>query len=390
VIFGGEALDLQSLQPWLARHGDKRPRLVNMYGITETTVHVTYKPLTTADVTESRASLIGTPIADLEMCVLDQQLQLVPIGVAGELYVGGAGISRNYLNRPSLTAERFVPNPFSKQAGQRLYKTGDQVRYRQDGELEYLGRLDRQVKIRGFRIELGEIEAVLAQSPEVRDVVVLAREEEGGDKRLVAYLLTEPDTAADVSQWRAWLREKLPEYMIPAAFVLLAEFPLTSNGKVARDLLPAPEARRPEQGQAYLGPRDELELLLVNQWQAALGLSEVGVADNFFDLGGDSIKGAILINQLQRLLEEYVYVVAIFDAPTVAELATYLRKRYPAAVNRICGFPTLAPTPLTTGINPEKMAAFRKLIPTLPPSPTPLPTALPKPPAVSDLPESQL
>jgi hypothetical protein len=227
---------------------------------------------------------------------------------------------------------------------------------------------------------------VLGQHAEVRDVVVLAREDVAGDKRLVAYLITEPGAAADVSQWRGWLSEKLPAYMIPAAFVLLAEFPLTRNGKVDREALPAPDASRPEQGQAYLGPRDELEQLLVDLWKTTLGLEQVGVTDNFFDLGGDSIKGAILINQLQRLLDEYVYVVAIFDAPTVAELASYLRQHYPAAVNRICGFPTLAPVAVTTRISAGQMAAFRQMIPALPASPTA--AALPLLPALTDIPKN--
>ena len=185
--------------------------------------------------------------------MLDGQLQPVPNGVVGELYVGGVGLARGYLQRPALTAERFLPHPFTAEPGSRLYRTGDLARYLEDGQLEYRGRSDQQVKIRGFRIELGEIEAVLAQHPAVRDVVVLAREDEPGDKRLVAYLVTAPETTADVMQWRAWLSQKLPDYMLPAAYVLMEAFPLTGSGKVDRRALPAPDASRPAQGEAYLG-----------------------------------------------------------------------------------------------------------------------------------------
>jgi hypothetical protein len=255
----------------------------------------------------------------------------------GELYAGGVGLARGYLRRPELTAERFVPNPFSEQPGSRLYRTGDLGRYRQDGNLEYVGRVDRQVKVRGFRIELGEIESALVQHPAVRDAVALAREDAPGDRRLVAYLITEPGSTTDVSQWRAWLSQKLPEYMLPAAFVVLPEFPLTANGKVNRRALPAPDMSRPEQSEAYSAPRDRLEQILCDLWQATLGLKQIGVRDNFFDIGGNSIKGAILINRLQELLGEYVYVVAIFDAPTIAALANYLRTHYAEAVQRIIG-----------------------------------------------------
>ena len=189
VIFGGEALELWSLGPWFERHGDHKPQLVNMYGITETTVHVTYRPLTVTDLNLASGSVIGGAIPDLQLYVLDMHLQPVPIGVAGEMYVGGAGLARGYLERPELSAERFIPDPYSKVPGARLYKTGDLVRYLPEGNLEFLGRLDHQVKVRGFRIELGEIEACLGGYPGVREVVVLAREDSPGEKRLVAYVV---------------------------------------------------------------------------------------------------------------------------------------------------------------------------------------------------------
>ena len=328
VISAGEACPAELVAKW----SSAQRQLLNAYGPTEVTVCATSSAALEGQ--QSRPP-IGRPLNNTEVYVLDGQLQPVPNGVVGELYVGGVGLARGYLQRAALTAERFLPHPFTSQPGSRLYRTGDLARYREDGQLEYRGRSDEQVKLRGFRIELGEIEAVLGQHPAVREVVVLAREDEPGQKRLVAYLLTAPETPADVMQWRAWLSQKLPDYMLPAAYVLLEEFPLTASGKVDRCALPAPDASRPAQGQAYLGPRDQLEQLLVDLWQAVLGLDQVGVADNFFAIGGDSIKGAILINQLQELLGEYVYVVAIFDAPTVAALADYLRQHYSHAVNRI-------------------------------------------------------
>ena len=218
VLFGGEALDFQILKPWFDRHGDQRPQLVNMYGITETTVHVTYRPITRENLSTSRGSLIGVPIPDLELYVLDQSQNLVPIGVPGELYVGGAGVGRGYLNRPELTAERFVPNPFRPGAGKRLYRSGDLVRYLPSRDLEYRGRIDAQIKIRGFRIELGEIEAVLRQHAAVREVVVISRGEKPAEQRLVAYVVP-TQQAPTISELNGFLRQELPEYMVPSAFM---------------------------------------------------------------------------------------------------------------------------------------------------------------------------
>jgi len=232
VIFGGEALDPASLEPWFERHGDAQPRLVNMYGITETTVHVTYRPLSMADARDARGhhrSDIGVPIPDLSLAVLDRSLRPVPIGVPGELVVGGAGLARGYLGRPDLTAERFVPDPAGGRPGARLYRSGDLGRFLPNGEVEYLGRLDHQVKIRGFRIELGEIEAALAALAGVRQAVVVVRDD-AGDRRLVAYVVG--DVSAEAL--RQSLRERLPDSMVPAAFVMLDALPLTANGKVDR------------------------------------------------------------------------------------------------------------------------------------------------------------
>ena len=302
IVFGGEALELQSLKPWFDRHGDTHPQLVNMYGITETTVHVTYRPLTLADLNSGLGSVIGTPIPDLQVYVLDRHQQPVPIGVPGEMYVGGAGLARGYLNRPELTALAFIANPFSTEPGARLYKTGDLARYLENGQLEYLGRIDEQVKVRGFRIELGEIEAVLTQHPAVRETVVLARSDVPGDKRLVAYIVSHQqgetweanpqskihDLKSD--DLRNWLKEKLPAYTIPAAFVFLSALPLTPNGKVHRRALPAPDTARPELSSNFAAPSTPQEKVLADIWAEVLGLEKAGIYDNFFALGGDSIR----------------------------------------------------------------------------------------------------
>ena len=228
VIFGGEALDAHRLAGWLARRDEDHPRLVNMYGITETTVHVTWRHIRASDVDVARQSVIGRPLNDLEAYLLQGDMQPAPIGVAGELHIGGAGLARGYLGRPDLTAERFVPNPFGA-AGERLYRTGDLARYREDGDIEFLGRIDHQVKIRGFRIELGEIEAALMRLPQLREVVVMAREDIPGDKRLVAYAVAAEGAALETAALRASLARELPDYMIPSAFVALDALPLTAQ-----------------------------------------------------------------------------------------------------------------------------------------------------------------
>ncbi len=249
VIFGGEALELQALRPWFERHGDESPRLVNMYGITETTVHVTYRPVTAADLDAGPgASPIGVPIPDLRVYLLDSRMEPVPPGVVGEIYVGGAGLARGYLDEPTLTASRFVPDPFGGHPGARLYRSGDLARRRPDGEIDYVGRADHQVKVRGFRIELGEIESALLRHPGVREAVVLAREAREGDRRLVAYLAPRGDAIASAAELRAWLAPRLPGYMIPSAFVTVGALPLTEHGKVDRAALLALDvdgARRP-------------------------------------------------------------------------------------------------------------------------------------------------
>ncbi len=379
VIFGGEALELRGLAPWFARHGDRQPQLVNMYGITETTVHVTYRPLSQQDLAPEApvGSLIGRPIPDLSLHLLDRQGRPVAIGVTGELHVGGAGVATGYLGRPELTAERFVPDPFAGVPGARLYRSGDLARHLADGDLEYLGRGDQQVKVRGFRIELGEIEAALLALPEVREAVVVAREEARGERRLVAYAVLDPQAGPELTlgQVRERLAGSLPDYMLPAALVLLPAMPLTANGKVDRRALPVPAPPTSARHGGVAG--SEVERFLAALFREVLALPAVGLDDDFFELGGDSIKGAVLINRLQQELREIVHVVAIFDAPTVAKLAAHLVAEHPRAVARLWGNAALAGTALPeTGPDAEQLrpideadlALFREL---LPPRPVP-------------------
>ena len=321
VIFGGEALEPASLRPWFERHGDERPRLVNMYGITETTVHVTHRPLTRADAEGARVSVIGWRIPDLRLYVLDGAMRPAPAGVASELYVGGAGLARGYLKQPALTAERFTPDPFAVESGARIYRTGDVVRQRAAGELEYLGRADQQVKVRGFRIEPGEVEAALLAHESVREAAVVARAD-GADRRLVAYIVAAPGaTVPSPSILREHLRRTTPEYMIPAAFVVLDSLPLTANGKVDRRALPAP-ARESVATSEYVAPRTEPERALVAVWQEVLG-GRAGVEDNFFDLGGDSIR-SVRVVALARKRGLNFTVEQLFRHQTIAAVVRQL------------------------------------------------------------------
>jgi amino acid adenylation domain-containing protein len=318
VIFGGEALDPATLAPWFARHGDENPRLVNMYGITETTVHVTYRPLRAADAYGVRRSPIGAPIPDLSLAIMDPRLQPAPLGVPGELAVGGAGLARGYLDRPGLTAERFVPDPAGNHPGARLYRSGDLARFLPTGDIEYLGRIDHQVKIRGFRIELGEIEALLAAHPGVREAVVTVREDRSGGRRLVAYVAG--DVNAD--SLRQPLRERLPDYMVPAAFVVLDALPLTANGKVDRKALPEPE--RQSAGEGYLAPRTPVEEILAGLWADLFGLAageRIGVDDHFFDLGGHSLLATRLVAAVRDVFRVDLPLRLLFERPTLEGLA---------------------------------------------------------------------
>ncbi|HSG40608.1 MAG TPA: amino acid adenylation domain-containing protein, partial [Thermoanaerobaculia bacterium] len=316
VIFGGEALEPASLAPWFERHGDERPRLVNMYGITETTVHVTYRVIGREDV----ASAVGRPIPDLGIYLADPALNLVPLGVPGEILVGGAGLALGYLNRPELTAERFIPNPFGE-PGSRLYRSGDLARRLPDGDLEYLGRIDHQVKIRGFRIELGEIEAALVRHPAVREAVVVAWEALPGDTRLSAFVVPETEPAPDAAGLRAHVAATLPAYMAPSAFHFLESLPLTPNGKVDRKALGRMTTATNPEEREYVAPRNALEELLVPLWEEVLGVERVGVTDDFFALGGHSLLAVRLLSKVEDLFGVRLTVQALFHSTTLGAMA---------------------------------------------------------------------
>ncbi|MDZ8084262.1 MAG: amino acid adenylation domain-containing protein [Nostoc sp. DedQUE12b] len=323
VIFGGEALQIESLRPWFERHGDQSPELINMYGITETTVHVTYRPLTMADLEVASASLIGRPIGDLQVYLLDRYRQPVPIGVPGEMYIGGAGVVRGYLNRPTLTSERFIPNCFSNKPNARLYKTGDLARYLPNGDIEYLGRIDNQVKVRGFRIELGEIEAIISQHPAVRETVVVVNEASADSQRIVAYVVAQREQTLIIPELRNFLESKLPNYMVPTAFITLEALPLTPNGKVDRKALKAPDTARPELETVYQPPQTEIEKTIADIWQEVLNIEDVGIHDNFFQIGGHSLLLVQVHSKLQKTFQRDFILVEMFQHPTVGHLARY-------------------------------------------------------------------
>ncbi|MHB8595761.1 MAG: non-ribosomal peptide synthetase [Ktedonobacteraceae bacterium] len=327
IILGGEALSFQRLNIWYARHQDNHPQLINMYGITETTVHVTYRPLTLRDVQGTRDSFIGKALSDLQIYILDSHMSLLPVGVPGEIYIGGGGLARGYFNHPELTAERFLPDPFSIKPGVRLYRTGDRACYVSSGDIAYLGRLDHQVKLRGYRIEIGEIESILLEYPLVQNVVVVLREDVPGEKRLVAYLvmtesaLTNQPDALD--QLRSFLRAKLPEYMLPSSFVMLAALPTLPSGKIARRALPEPEEDQQEENR-LLSPQTGTEQVLIRIWQEVLQREHVGVHDNFFDLGGHSLLIVKLQSRVQEILQRDLAVTTFFQYPTIHVLAQAL------------------------------------------------------------------
>ena len=297
VIFGGEALNPVTLKPWFKRYGDQHPKLINMYGITETTVHVTYYLIKESDVFEGIGnSPIGQAIPDLDLYVLDPQGKLVPTGVAGELHVGGAGLARGYLHRPDLTESKFVLHPFSEGPDARLYRTGDLARWSEDGNLDYLGRIDEQVKIRGFRIELGEIESTLTRLPDVAETLVLAHGDVLDEKRLVAYIVPNTGAILTAEALRERLIEWLPDYMVPSDFVLLDCFPLTPNGKINREALPDPQLNRAKASHTYLPPTNEDQRIMADIWSEVLKVEKVGIRDNYFALGGDSIRSITILS----------------------------------------------------------------------------------------------
>ncbi|UUQ65882.1 amino acid adenylation domain-containing protein [Pseudomonas fuscovaginae UPB0736] len=329
VVFGGEALDVGSLQPWFERFGDRSPQLVNMYGITETTVHVTYRPIGREDLLQAGVSPIGEVIPDLSWYVLDADFNPVAQGCSGELHVGRAGLARGYHQRPALTAERFVPDPFDEQGGGRLYRAGDLARYRAEGCIEYIGRLDHQVKIRGFRIELGEIDARLREHAAVREVSVVDIDGPGG-KQLAAYLVPSDPLLLDADpevqgQWRRELREHLksvlPDYMVPAHWILLRQMPLTANGKLDRRALPAPDVAQAQKN--HVAPVTAVQQQVAQIWAEVLKIERVGLDDNFFELGGHSLLATQVISRIRQSLALELSLRDLFEAQ---DLAAFVRK----------------------------------------------------------------
>jgi thioesterase domain-containing protein/acyl carrier protein len=316
IIAAGEACSSEVVARWT---GEGR-RFFNAYGPTEATVWSTV-----AEIRDySSKPPLGRAIANTQLYVLDAHLQPLPIGIPGELYIGGNGLARGYLNRPALTAERFIPHPFSRELGARLYKTGDLVCYQPDGNLEFLGRIDNQVKIRGYRIELGEIETILSQHPAIRGTGVIAQENASG-KRLVAYVVLNPEQTSTSSQLRSFLQEKLPEYLVPSTFVMLESLPLTPSGKIDRSALRNLSPTIPAQINTF-APRTPIEETLAKLWAHTLNLEQVSIHDNFFELGGDSLLATCLIHQVHQQFERKLPLSTLFLTPTIAQLAVLLNR----------------------------------------------------------------
>ncbi len=305
-------------------------RLINGYGPTENTTFTACHTVALRDV--DRPSIpIGRPLGNSQTHILDDQLRPVPAGVRGELYGGGLGVARGYFGRPDLTAEKFVPDPFAERPGARLYRTGDVARWFPDGTIEFFGRRDTQVKIRGFRIEPGEVETVLGKHPAVAETVVVAREDRPGNRRLLAYVVFAPGAAATAVELQEFLRRELPDYMVPPAFVKLESLPLTTAGKVDRAALPAPEDAGRESQASYVPPRTELEATIAAVWREVLDLPQVGVHDNFFDLGGHSLLLLRAVSRLSEILGREMPKGRMFEHPTVAALARVLSEEETAA-----------------------------------------------------------
>ncbi|TLQ42861.1 non-ribosomal peptide synthetase [Streptomyces marianii] len=346
VVFGGEALEPKHVSGWFGRYASAGTRLVNMYGITETTVHVTFQEIGAGHVAAGGRLPVGRPLPGYRVFLLDERGEPVPVGVAGEIHVAGGGVARGYLHRPGLTAERFPVSSFGA-PGERMYRSGDVARWRADGTLEYLGRADEQVKVRGFRIELGEIETVLVGHDRVRECVVVAHEGADGHRRLVAYVVA--DGELPVVELRAHLSGLLPDYMVPAVFVALERLPLTPSGKVDRRSLPEPEVRAQRPGTVYTAPRNDTEEALAAIWADVLGAERVGVHDNFFELGGDSILSIQITSHARRALGTRLSPRLLFEAPTVAELAAAVVPDEPADGPAIPAVPRDGLLPMSFG-----------------------------------------
>ena len=326
VIVGGEKASSTAFASWLRVSGGK-VRWVTTYGPTEASIIATaYEPAISSPEQVPASLPIGRPIANTQIYLLDPEMNPVPAGAEGELHIGGDGVARGYLNRPEMTAEKFIADPFSRHAGARLYKTGDLARYLPNGDIEFVGRSDFQVKIRGFRVELGEIEAVLATHPGIRDSVVVAKVDASGDKRLLAYVVPANETESGTKQWRSFLEERLPDYMVPSLFIALEALPLTPNGKVDRRAL----EKRPVAGAVVTRTSDDsatdpVQRQLIKIWQSVLGVESIGLRDNFWELGGHSLLAARLTQLIENRFGKKLTLVALIEAPTVQEMALIIK-----------------------------------------------------------------
>lgn len=355
VIFGGEALAPASLRAWFRRHGDQTPEMVNMYGITETTVHVTYRRFFAADAERERESVIGVPIPDLQLYLLDANLQPVQDGQEGEICVGGAGVARGYLKRAALTAERFCENPYGE-PGTKLYRSGDLARRREDGELVYLGRRDSQVKVNGFRIELGEIETAIVTHPAVVQACVIAHTEAGGNPRLAAYYVAQFGKEPSTREMSEFLATRLPAQMMPAFYQRLAVFPLTPNGKVDRSALPAPRAGTTLPDRRSLASATTMEDLVASIWRVVLKTKAVSLDDNFFDVGGTSLLLIAVRTGIQEQLDRQIPVIWMFEYTTIRALAKRLSEPVETPATQA---PDKAPQMLQNRIQKQRMAFAR-------------------------------
>jgi amino acid adenylation domain-containing protein len=317
-VIGGENLTAESLQFW--REAAPETRLINEYGPTETVVGCCIYEVRRED-PQNGSVPIGRPIANTELYVLDEMRQPVAVGTMGELYIGGVGVARGYLNRPELTQERFLPDPFSGRPGARMYKTGDLARYRNDGILEYLGRIDNQVKIRGYRIELGEIETVLAGQPKVQSCAVVVREDAPGNKLLVAYVVPRKGESLSIDELRRFLKDRIPDYMAPAQTIFLESFPLTQNGKIDRKALPSPTYENVSNPEGYIAPRTEIERAIEKIWIDLLKLDRIGIHDDIFEIGASSLMILAALSRLRSIAGEPIEMQVLFDNPTIAQLA---------------------------------------------------------------------
>jgi amino acid adenylation domain-containing protein len=323
VIVGGEKPSSQAYAKWVSSAA-KRVRWINTYGPTETSICATaFEPQYEPGAAIPENIPIGRALPNVQVYLLDTDLNPVPVGIAGELHVGGVGVASGYLNRPELTAEKFIPDPFSSQPGARLYKTGDRARYLPSGEIEFLGRVDDQIKIRGFRVELGEVETVLGKCPGIRDAAVIAKEDASGGKQLVAYFTAAQGSKPAVSELRRYLQQQLPDYMVPSAFVSLPAMPLTPNGKINRRELPEPEFEKSPA--TFAIATDPLQAQLTTIWEEVLGKRPIGIRDNFFELGGHSLLAARLMHRTGQALGKTLPLAMLFHAPTIEQLAVVLR-----------------------------------------------------------------